>query len=399
MPFSDAVAKQGRRRAKRRLARTQHAAPSRRAVSHPSRQSGESTTPGRRRTLQARLQVWYTEHARDLPWRHTTDPYRIWVSEVMLQQTQVSTVVPYYARFLERFPTIESLAAATQDDVLKLWQGLGYYRRAVNLHRAACEVVERFDGRVPADATALRQLPGIGRYIAGAIQSFAFNAPAPILEANSARVLCRLFAVRGPLRDSSTQRRLWELSAELLSRRNPGAHNQALMELGALVCVSGRPRCERCPLARLCAARAGGWVDQLPETTARRHVVDVQDVAVVIRRKGRVLIVQRPTHVRWGGLWELPRTTVGQDGDPRVAARSYMRATLGLSIEVGRKLLTVKHGVTHHRITLSCYESRRVTGRVVQNGYADFRWELPERLGDYAFSSPQRKLIAAIQNS
>lgn len=315
----------------------------------------------------------------------------------MLQQTQVSTVVPYYVRFLERFPTVESLAAASQDEVLKLWQGLGYYRRAVNLHRAAREVVERFGGRVPADPAALRQLPGVGRYTAGAIQSFAFHEAAPILEANSARVLCRLFAIRGRLSDSSNQRRLWKLSEELLPRRNPGLHNQALMELGALVCVAGQPRCERCPLATVCAARAAGLVDRLPDSTPRRRFVDVQDVAVIIRRNGRVLIVQRPTHERWGGLWELPRATLGQDEEPRGAVRSHVRATLGLDIEVGHMVLSVKHGVTHHRITLSCYESRDVTGRVRRNGYADYRWELVGRLDDYAFSSPQRKLIAAIQ--
>jgi A/G-specific adenine glycosylase len=316
----------------------------------------------------------------------------------MLQQTQVSTVVPYYLKFTERFPTVQSLATASQHEVLKLWQGLGYYQRALNLHRAAREVVERFDGRLSTDPTVLRSLPGIGRYIAGAIQSFAFNAPAPILEANSARVLCRLFAVRGPLNDSTNQRRLWDLSEALLPRRNPGLHNQALMELGALVCVAGRPRCERCPLAKMCVACTEGLVDQLPETTTRRQFVDVQDVAVVIRRNGRVLIVQRPTHQRWGGLWELPRTTVERNSDPHEAARAHVRATVGLDIQVGRKLITVKHGVTHHRITLSCYESRSVSGRVLKNGYADYRWELPERLSDYACSSPQRKLIAAIQN-
>jgi A/G-specific adenine glycosylase len=311
----------------------------------------------------------------------------------MLQQTQVSTVVPYYTRFLGRFPTVESLAAASQHDVLKLWQGLGYYRRAVNLHRAAREVIERFHGRVPADPAALRELPGIGRYIAGAIQSFAFGARAPILEANSARVLCRLFAVRGLLGTPHAQRQLWALSEEFLPRRNPGLHNQAVMELGALVCVAGRPRCERCPLTKFCAARLAGLADQIPETAPRRKFVDVQDVAVVIRRYGRVLIVQRPTHERWGGLWELPRTTVGQNADPRETVRSYVRASLGLDIRIGRKLLTVKHGVTHHRITLTCYASQTASGRVLQNGYADYRWELPQRFGDYAFSSPQRKLI------
>lgn len=358
---------------------------------------GTSASPSKRRSIQTKVRVWFKNNARDLPWRHTRDPYRIWVSEVMLQQTQVSTVVPYYLKFLERFPTLESLAAASQDEVLKMWQGLGYYRRAIHLHRAARVLVKRFYGRVQSDAASLRQLPGVGRYIAGAIQSFAFDLPAPILEANSARVLCRLFALRGPLNAAHNQKRLWELSEQLLPRRHAGLHNQAIMELGALVCVAGRPRCERCPLARVCAANTRHIADQLPETRARPKFIDVQDAAAIIRRRGRVLIVQRPTHERWGGLWELPRTTVATNESPQDAILSFVHERLGLKIQLGCKVFTVKHGVTHHRITLSCYESRCVAGRVRANGYAAHRWVQPDRLGEFAYSSPQRKVIEAIQ--
>ena len=351
----------------------------------------------RRRAIRARLDRWYAKHARDLPWRRTRDPYRVWVSEIMLQQTLVSTVVGYFERFIERFPTVESLAAAPLDEVLRLWQGLGYYRRAANLHRAAREVCDRFAGRVPHDAESLRRLPGVGRYIAGAIQSIAFNERAPILEANTARVLCRLFAVRGDVKTAATQRRLWELSELLLPRLDAGMFNQAMMELGALVCVPGRPRCDECPLAATCDAQRAGLAERLPQTGPRKRFIDVEHAAIVLRRGGKLLIVQRSPHETWGGLWELPRTAVTRDADPRATIRAFVRKTLGLKITVGRKLLTLKHGVTHHRITLSCYETARVAGRLRPNGHADCRWEQLERLDDYAFSSPQRKLIAVIQ--
>ncbi len=315
----------------------------------------------------------------------------------MLQQTQVSTVVPYFDRFVRRFPTLKSLAAARLDDVLRLWQGLGYYRRAVNLHRAAIEIIEQCDGRVPNDAARLRRLPGVGRYIAGAVLSIAFDMRSPILEANTARVLARLFLVNGPLRASVTQQRLWSLSQALLPQRDAGLHNQAMMELGALVCISGQPRCEQCPVETLCEARAAGIESRLPELGRQREFVDVSDAAVIVRRNGRVLIVRRPIEGRWGGLWELPRTTVAAGADPRDAVAAHVRDRLGLEIEVGRELLTVKHGVTHHRITLSCFECVRVRGRVRLDGYAESRWETPRRLGRFAFSSPQRKLIAAIR--
>jgi A/G-specific adenine glycosylase len=297
---------------------------------------------------------------------------------------------------LKRFPTLQSWAAASQHEVLKFWQGLGYYRRAVNLHRAAIEVVERHQGHLSADPDLLRHLPGVGRYMAGAILSFAFNRPAPVVEANTSRVLCRLFAVRRTDGDSGKDRRLWELAELLLSPREPGAHNQAMMELGALVCLPRRPRCEVCPVSRHCQARARGLVEQLPEARQRPKPVTVRDAAAIVRRRGRVLIVRRPAHGRWAGLWELPRVTVDRGADSRACLRTHVRDSLGLKIELGREVLAVKHGVTHHRITLHCFEATAVTGRARANGYAECRWELPSRLHEYAFSSPQRRVIAAI---
>jgi A/G-specific adenine glycosylase len=315
----------------------------------------------------------------------------------MLQQTQVSTVLPYYLRFIERFPTAESLAASSIDEVLKYWQGLGYYRRATNLHRAARQLVTDFSGRIPQDICVLRELPGIGRYIAGAIRSFAFELPAAILEANSARVLCRLFAVRTPLVNAATIRVLWTLAEDLLSRNSPALHNQALMELGAVICTPGRPQCGQCPVKNSCAAKRQGLTAQLPVTARRRSPVDVSDAAAIVRSKGRILIVQRPQHARWGGLWELPRTTIERGADPRQALQAYVRAALGLEIEVGCRVLTLKHTVTHHRIVLSCYDSRLVRGSLECRGYDDCRWISPARLADYPCSAPQRKVFTFVR--
>jgi A/G-specific adenine glycosylase len=314
----------------------------------------------------------------------------------MLQQTQVSTVVPYFIRFLGRFPTVRDLAAAPRDEVLRFWQGLGYYRRAANLHRAAAAIVDQHAGRVPSDEQALRRLPGVGRYIAGAIRSLAFHEPAPIVEANVARILARLFAIEEPLSDATTQKRLWELSGQLLSKTNPAVHNQAMMELGALVCVPGQPRCGQCPLVDHCAAHEQGLAAKLPRARLRRAFVAVEDAAVVIRRRGRVLIVRRSEHGRWGGLWELPRTTVPARQDPRKCLADHVRSSLGLTIQLGSMLMSVRHDVTHHRITLICYGCTGVTGRLRTRGYDKAQWATPRQIATYAFSSPQRKLVAAL---
>jgi A/G-specific adenine glycosylase len=347
--------------------------------------------PARLRSIRRRLHAWYPRHARDLPWRRATDPYHIWVSEVMLQQTQVATVLPYYLKFIERFPTVEALAQASIDDVLRHWQGMGYYRRANNLHRAARQVVTHGGGRVPDDANGLLGLPGIGRYIAGAIQSFGFGKPAAILEANSARLLCRLFGVDGVLKSGPTLRKLWALAEALVCRESPAVHNQALMELGALICTPSRPQCESCPLLSCCEAHRLGLTAVLPKTEPRRTPIQVCDAAAVVRSKGRVLIVQRLERSRCGGLWELPRTTVAKGADQRRALRDHLRTAVGLEIDVDDAILAVKHSVTHHQVTLTCYESRLRRGVPRVRGYGASRWVRPQELADFPCSSPQRR--------
>ncbi len=243
--------------------------------------------------VQERLTAWYEEARRDLPWRMSGEPYRILVSEMMLVQTTVAAVIPYFERFLGRFPDVASLAAADEADVLKAWEGLGYYRRARQLHAAARMIVSEYNGTIPADPDAVRSLPGVGRYIAGAILSFAFDRPEPIVEANSQRVLARILAIEDDLKTASTQRRLWQGAERLVPAVGAGKFNQALMELGALLCTPREPACLVCPLSQLCAARRLGIQDRLPVMAAKPPPLAVMEACAIVVHDGKILIVQR----------------------------------------------------------------------------------------------------------
>jgi A/G-specific adenine glycosylase len=354
------------------------------------------TDPVSRRRLRRRLLYWFDRHRRDLPWRRTRDPYHIWVSEVMLQRTQVATVLRYFEPFLQAFPTLADLAAADEQNVLLQWQGLGYYRRARDLHRAARTLVGRHGNRVPDDPDALRQVPGIGRYTLGAILSQAFERRLPILEANSRRVLCRVLAWAEDPRTGRSERLLWHAAETILPARRVGDFNQALMELGALVCVPAAPRCTACPLAGLCASRRLGLEKEIPRPTARPQPLDVQEVAVVVRRGSMVLLVQRPANGRWAGLWEFPRGPVGDGETHAYAATRLLAERTGIRAAVGAELATLRHGVTHHRITLVCIEARYRAGRFCPLYYPQAVWLPPDGLLDYPVSTPQRRLVQAL---
>jgi len=250
---------------------------------------------------------WFKHNKEDLPWRQTDDPYRIWLSEIMLQQTQIATVLPYYARFLERFPTVEALAAAPLDDVLKLWEGLGYYSRARNLHRAARMVVEEFGGEFPRTLEGLRTLPGVGPYTAGAVGSIAFGLDVPVLDGNVIRVLARLFNIEDDVRQAGTKRRLWKLAGEIVPAGRAAAWNEGLMELGQRVCVPRSPRCDVCPVRDFCEARALGVQEQRPIRSQKARTPHYDVTAGVIRDgDGHILIAQRKLDAMLGGLWEFP---------------------------------------------------------------------------------------------
>jgi A/G-specific adenine glycosylase len=350
-----------------------------------------------RRRVRRRLLAWFETARRDLPWRRGRDPYHIWVSEVMLQQTTVAAVVPYFERFLAAFPTLSALAAAPEQDVLRLWEGLGYYRRARDLHRAARQLAAAGADTIPDNPEVVRQLPGMGRYTLGAVLSQAFDRRLPILEANSLRVLCRLFGRRDDPRRGPAQRWLWQVAEDLLPAKRVGDFNQALMELGALICTPAAPRCGECPLAADCVARRLGLQAAIPAKAPPPAITEVREAAVVIRRGDKVLLVQRPeTASRWANLWEFPHGPLGKGESYEAAALRLARDLAGLDVALGPELLTVRHGVTRYRITMACFEAESAAGEFRSDFYSEGRWVAPARLADYPVSAPQRRLAKAL---
>ncbi|MGE3779107.1 MAG: A/G-specific adenine glycosylase, partial [Pirellulaceae bacterium] len=312
------------------------------------------------RALGRRLLGWFDRHARPLPWRESRDPYRIWVSEIMLQQTQVATVIPYFQRFTAVFPHVHALAAASEEQVLRLWEGLGYYRRARQLHRAARALVEVHQGEFPRELTAIQELPGIGRYTAGAILSIAFDARHPILEANTVRLYSRLLALTGDPSRADSKRQLWDFAGAILPRTRVGDFNQALMELGATLCTPRSPDCDHCPLADLCPTRRHGLQDRIPAPARRVVYEPVREACVVVWKGPHILLRRCGDRERWAGLWDFPRFAFGADSPaacgPQLAAN--VQQLTGVTVTPGEKLATIKHGVTRFRITLECFHGR-----------------------------------------
>ena len=312
----------------------------------------------------------------------------------MLQQTQVATVERYFAHFIAALPTVETLAAAREQDVLRLWEGLGYYRRARQLHHAAQEVVTEHGGRLPDGAAQLMALPGIGRYTAGAILSIAYDRPAAILEANSIRLLARLVGYRGDPARAQGQRDLWGLAQQLLPRTHFGTFNQALMELGSEVCTPRTPHCDRCPLTALCAARAGDLQAVIPKRKARPVIESVCEAAVVVIRPGRVLLLQYGRGQRWSGLWDFPRFPISA-GHQRASTDQLIanvKALTGVVIRPQRHLATIRHGVTRYRITLECHLAHYISGRLKRTEVEAAKWIPPADLDEYPLSASGRRL-------
>jgi A/G-specific adenine glycosylase len=296
------------------------------------------------------LRAWYRRVSRPLPWRESHDPYRVWISEIMLQQTTVAAVVPYFHRFLERFPTVADLAAADEADVLKLWEGLGYYSRARNLRRAAQVIVAEHRGEFPETVEGLQSLPGIGRYTAGAIVSFAHNRPAPIVEANTLRLYSRLLGLENDPRSAAGQKLLWDFAGLWPAGKNPGEVNQALMELGATLCTPQSPSCEECPLAAVCQARRLGRQAEIPPPARRPEITDLAEVAVVVQQGEQYLLMQRLPGERWAGLWDFLRFDEREAADEGLPA--YLRRRFGVETAGHAQFLQLTHGVTRYRIAL-----------------------------------------------
>lgn len=347
----------------------------------------------------ARLLRWYRRHRRPLPWRENPEPYRTWLSEVMLQQTQVTTVVPYFERFVEKFPDVHALARASEQDVLAAWSGLGYYRRARSLHRAAATIVEELDGKFPDNVAGWMKLSGIGRYTAGAIVSIAFGKRVPILDGNVMRVLSRWFVVRSDPRTGETNRELWRLAEEILPKRSVSEFNQALMELGALVCTPKSPGCVACPVRAHCEARALGLVETLPELPPRPRSVRVTMAAALIERQGRYLMYQRSGTEVMKDMWEFPGGECLAGESPRAALARESRAKYGLAIQPDAELARVKHNIMNRRIDLYAF-SAELEGPVERLPNArPSKWVHVDDLATLPVSSMVGKVIRAVAQS
>jgi A/G-specific adenine glycosylase len=337
---------------------------------------------------------WFDAHQRDLPWRHTRDPYAIWVSEVMLQQTQVATVIPYWHDFLARFPTVAALARADTADVLAGWRGLGYYSRARNLKAAAEQVIAEHGGELPSTAEALRTLPGFGRYTAGAVASIAFGEASPLVDGNVARVLSRLFEVEGAPGDKVREARLWQLAGQLVEGPRPGDLNQALMELGALVCRVEAPTCPACPARRVCLARASGRVAELPPKKVRAPRKPLCFAVAVFRRRGALLLGRRAEKGLFGGLWELPCAEVAPRVEPLVA----LAAAVG-NARLGPALGTVRRTLTHRDLELRLFLAKSLAAPKALSGYQQLRWATAKQAEALGMSTAMQRAFALALSS
>ena len=346
-----------------------------------------------------RLVDWFRSHRRLLPWRNRPTPYRVWVSEIMLQQTRVETARDYFERFITRFPSPEDLARADSQDVLRVWEGLGYYSRARNLHRAARRVMEKYDGRIPSTRDELLTLPGIGEYTAGAIASIAFGAPEPAVDGNAVRVMARFHALELDSRKNEIRRRVHERLREVLTRNDPGDFNQALMELGALVCKPRSPDCPVCPLRPDCLAFAQGRTQELP-IRSPRAAVPRHNVAVgVVWHENRLLIARRPADRMLGGLWEFPGGKQEAGEELPHTVRREVREEVGLDVTVGPRLCTVKHAYTHFRVTISAFTCTAETPDAVAQDAAEVRWVKLDEMEAYPFPRANRRIIEHIKEA
>jgi A/G-specific adenine glycosylase len=367
-----------------------------RASAGAARRARAGETAAGAAELRRRLLAWYRKNRRDLPWRRTRDPWSILVSELMLQQTRVETVIPYYQRFLARFPDAASLARAPEDDVLSLWAGLGYYTRARNLHRAAQQIVRDHAGALPGDADSLRALPGVGRYTAGAVASIAFDRPEPVVDGNVTRVLARLRGIDGDVASPAVMRRLWQEAEALARGCHPGDVNQGLMELGATLCTPRAPRCPECPWRRSCRAFRDGTAESLPVKKPRAAPREVEAVAGVIARRGRWLVVQRPPAGLLGGLWELPGGDCRRGEAPSHALARSLRERVGLTIRNAEPCGHVAHVFTHLRLRLHVFRCGDAPGRVARADLAAHRWLAPGRIDALPLGGPTRKALALL---
>lgn len=341
---------------------------------------------------------WYKENARDLPWRGISDPYAVWVSEIMLQQTRVDTVRDFYRRWMNQFPTVQTLAEAEEQEVLRLWEGLGYYSRARSLHRAAQEVMTRFGGKLPSKRAELESLPGIGRYTAGAIASIAFGADEPALDGNLRRVLARVFDIDIPIDSPQAKRRLDELLQEHLPPGQAGDFNQAMMDLGATICTPRSPVCETCPVMGICLSYRKGVQESRPVLKMRQPVPHYTVTAAVIRRGEKVLIARRPPNGLLGGLWEFPGGKQEPGETLTACLEREIQEELGAHIVVGEKVGVFKHAYTHFKVTLHAFVCQLTDREPHPLEASDLSWVLPEELENFPMGKIDRKIALVLSS-
>jgi len=333
---------------------------------------------------------WYHQHGRTLPWRDHPDSYAVWISEIMLQQTRVETVIPYFEKWMSLFPDVRALANASEQDVLNAWEGLGYYSRARNLHKAAKMVAEKFNGKLPRDLTDLRSLPGIGRYTVGAIASMAFGMDEPTLDGNLRRVYSRLFDVSEFADSPSGEKILWDLAAQNLPKGQAGDFNQALMDLGATICVPKNPRCLLCPLMEICESRKNGTQDVRPVLKPKKTTPHYVHAAAVIMERGRVLLAQRPSDGLLGGMWEFPNGRV--NADPAKELTKVINAAYKLKVKKKEALGIIQHAYTHFKVTVHAFRCETISIPKDKN----LKWVKLADLDDYPMGKVDRKIAQMV---
>ncbi len=343
-----------------------------------------------KRRLRSAVLKWYDKHGRKLPWRNSADPYRVWLSEIMLQQTTVAAVVPYFERFIARFPDVQSLATEDVDDVLRLWEGLGYYSRARNLHKAAGVIVNEHGGKFPSDVAVLQTLPGIGRYTAAAIASFAFNRPAAIVEANTERLYARLIALHDDVRSTQSQKTLWKFANGIVSSNRSGDFNQALMDIGSQICRSVAPDCPKCPLVSCCQALKLGLQNVVPVRKARTPITAVTEVCIVIRRGNKLLLRRRTEAERWAGMWDFLRFEIDDSESLPSTVIDRIREQTGLSAVSVADSTEFTYSVTRYRVLLKCFFCEALSA--IMKRKSGQQWFKPSELADLPLSITGRKV-------
>jgi A/G-specific adenine glycosylase len=355
--------------------------------------------PKIKRAIKSRLLPWFASNKRSMPWRSNRTPYRVWISELMLQQTRVDQVIPYFNRFMKRFPSLRALAAASQEEVLKQWEGLGYYSRARNLHKAARIITEDHHGRFPSSAASIQALPGIGGYTAAAIGSLAFNLDLAVLDGNVIRVLARLFAYDQDTRSTKAKKELQQLADKLLVKGEAGNFNEAMMELGATVCLPKSPMCGECPLPRVCLGKQSGAPAEFPAKTPKKKVPHiVVGAAVVVNRRGEVLVAQRRNEDMLGGLWEFPGGKQEPDETLEECVVRELKEELGINVAVGDFLIKVNHAYSHFTMEMHTYLARIVSGRPRPLHCQDYRWLKVSELRSLPYSKADLKIIEALEH-